>query len=174
MPLQIEMPSGQAAEGLKILRLCALCYFFRKTGRGRLLVPVDRLKIIANKLLVEGWLSAAGLPGRLFPEARRVRCQHLISKDDPFGGLTKLKFCVGQDDSARLRMLGGPVIEGQREPLQFCRIGAPSNASVAAKEMFSSCAPSWLLVAGVNTGSGRRDPSSKPLGSGIPQTVPVA
>ena len=40
--------------------------------------------------------------------------------------------------------------------------------------MFSSCSPIGAFVAGVKIGSGSRSPSTNPLGSAMPQTVPEA
>ena len=38
--------------------------------------------------------------------------------------------------------------------------------------MFSSCSPTSALVDGVKIGSGSREPSTRPAGSGMPHTVP--
>ncbi len=121
--LQIQVPPSQAAEGLKILGLSALHYVIRKPGRGRLLVPMDRFKIVAHELFVKGRLRAARLPRRGLPETRGVRRQHLIGQDDAFRRSAKLKFRVGQDQAARFGMRGGLVVDGQRQALEFCRVG---------------------------------------------------
>ena len=45
-------------------------------------------------------------------------------------------------------------------------------AAACSKVMFSSCAPSSALVAGVKMGSGRRLALRSPAGSGTPHTAP--
>ena len=50
---KLEFPACQAAECFKILGLRALHHFVGQARRGRLLVPMDRFKIIAHELLVE-------------------------------------------------------------------------------------------------------------------------
>src|SRR5439155_7767501 len=59
--------------------------FGRELGRRRRLVPLQCLEIIADELLVEAGLAAAGpvLIGR--PETRRVGRQHFVNEDQsPF------------------------------------------------------------------------------------------
>ena len=96
------------AKRLKIFCQCTLYHLVGQAGRGCLLVPLDAFKIVAHKLLVEGGLSAAGLPCRGFPEAGGVGRQHFIRKDNPICRGAKLKFCVCQDQAARLRMFARP------------------------------------------------------------------
>ena len=52
-------------------------------------------------------------------------------------------------------------------------VSAPTRATTSANAMFSSCSPSSALVAGVKIGSGSREASTRPGGSGTPQTRPV-
>ena len=53
-------------------------------------------------------------------------------------------------------------------------VSAPTAAMTPAKVMGSSCCPAGALVVGVNTGSGSREPSARPAGSGMSWMVPVA
>src|SRR5690625_6444865 len=47
---------------------------------GRLLVPVQRVQVIAHKLLVEAGRADAGLPLVGGPEPRAVGCKHLVNQ----------------------------------------------------------------------------------------------
>ncbi len=119
----------------------------------------NRARTVCRMMAARRPASTASLP-----ETRRVGRENLIGKNNPFRRSAKLKFCVRQNQPARFRMLRGLAIDCERQPAQLGGIRRAHQVSVAAKEMFSSCAPSWLLVAGVNSGSGRCEPSCKPAG----------
>src|SRR5688572_2329910 len=66
---RVQLPAGQPAEGVEILRARVFDDVRWQRGDGRLLVPVDRLEVVAHVLLVEAWLRAAGRIGVLWPVA---------------------------------------------------------------------------------------------------------
>ena len=50
---------------------------------------------------------------------------------------------------------------------------APTQRPTVAKSIASSCSPTGALVDGVKTGSGSREPSTRPGGSATSRTAPV-
>src|SRR5689334_12227673 len=91
-----------------------LHYVGRKRGRRRLAIPSSRatlaIEIVAQGLLVEAWLRAAGRVLVRGPEPRAVRRHHLIDEQDaPRRIAAELEFRVGDDDPPRR---GGIASEG--------------------------------------------------------------
>src|SRR5260370_23111659 len=96
----LEGRAGQSFVGLSVLRCRFEDYFFGKGRRRRLLVPVQCLQIVANELLVEGFLrTARGIACRR-PIAGGIRCQHFIAEHDLAIDQAKLELRVGQNDPA--------------------------------------------------------------------------
>jgi len=57
---------------------------------------------------------------------------------------------------------------------KLAAVSAPTVATTASYDTFSSWSPRSPFAAGVKIGSGSRLPSSSPAGSAMPQTSPVA
>src|ERR1700733_1018792 len=53
---------------------------------GGLLVPSDFLEIIADELLVKGWLRLADFVGIQWPEARRIRRERFVNPEKFIAG----------------------------------------------------------------------------------------
>src|SRR5205807_8869429 len=74
--------------------------FIGQGGSRRLLVPLDRFQVITNELLIERLLGPAGLVFVSRPESGGIGGQYFIGQSDLSIDVTKLKFCVGDDDAA--------------------------------------------------------------------------
>src|SRR5436305_1085922 len=79
-----------------------------------------RVEIVAQRLLVEGWLRPAGLVDVGGPEPRAVRRHHLVDQDDAaIRRAAELELGVGDDDAL---MSGNPfaeIIDGARHALEL-------------------------------------------------------
>src|ERR1035441_8836123 len=82
---------------------------FRSRGRW-LLVPLDSLQIVAHVLLVVRILRSTRLILVLGPETRRVRREHLIRQHESGSGTAEFKLGIGDDDAARLRVIGSRLV----------------------------------------------------------------
>jgi hypothetical protein len=144
-------------------------------GPGAFLSQGSVSKIIAHELLVKARRTLSRNIAFRRPEARRIRRQHFIHQRK-FARIieAKLELGIRDDDAALARVVGR---EARRAPSAVARtwaaVPAPSRRSMASKEMFSSCVPAAALVAGVNSGVGRRCASFRPAGNAIPHTLPV-
>src|SRR5262249_33056366 len=79
-----ERPPRQSLEDVDIAPAGPLDDLFRqRRGRG-ILVPTDRLEIVAHILLVQRRLGAPRLIALLRPEARRIGGEDLVREDQPF------------------------------------------------------------------------------------------
>ena len=82
------------------------------------LVPPGRLAVVADVLLVEAVLCAAGLVRVAGPEAGGVGGQRLVAEDEIARGVqTELELRVGDDDPGREGVLGGGAVEEKRDLL---------------------------------------------------------
>src|SRR6185437_8268721 len=68
----VEFVAGQTFVGFAILCARGADDIGGQGRRGRLLVPADPFEIIADVLLIEGWLCFAGFVRIGRPEARRI------------------------------------------------------------------------------------------------------
>src|ERR1700751_2739297 len=84
----LELAAGEPPERFDVFLARALDDLVGQRGDRRLLVPADALEIIADELLVEAGLGAAGLVSVRRPETGRVGRQHLVDQDDSLLGLT--------------------------------------------------------------------------------------
>src|SRR5687767_2373021 len=82
IPSAFQLSARQAPERVEIFRARPLDHVLGQAGYGRLLVPLDRLEIVAHELLVEARLRAAGRVAVRRPEARRIGRHHLVDQDD--------------------------------------------------------------------------------------------
>src|SRR4051812_15255057 len=73
----------QAGEGFQVFLLGALDDEGWKLGCRRLLVPIDALQIVAQKLFVEARLAAAGLVLVGGPETRGIGGEQFVDEDQP-------------------------------------------------------------------------------------------
>ena len=72
-----------------------------KLGAGVGLAPAERLAVVADELLVERGLGAAGLVAVGRPEARGVGGEGLVGEDEPALAVDpELELRVGEDDPA--------------------------------------------------------------------------
>src|SRR6266540_2609668 len=138
----LERDAGEPFEGLDVTRACSGDNVLRKLRSRIGLVPVERLAVIARKLLVERGLWAAGavLVGR--PEPRRVRCQRLVRKHQAVVLVqTELEFRVGDEDSALARMTSAEAVHRDRDPLDL-------GEAVSSDELGRLLAVDVLVVSG--------------------------
>ena len=71
--------------------------------------------MIAHELFIEGRRTCARAPGVSGPEARGVGCDHFVDERQPSLGVeAELELGVGDDQSARTRVLGGEGVERER------------------------------------------------------------
>ena len=91
----------------------------RQRGRRSLLVPLDLFEIIADELLVERGLRAAGCVLVGGPVAGGIRSEDFVGKDDSVRGDAELEFGVGEDDSALSRVSCCAVVDVEAEALQL-------------------------------------------------------
>ena len=132
-------------------------------GTGGCLFQRIAFEVVADELLVEARLRAAGAVAVLRPEARRVGRQHLVDQDDAIldrpavavvdRQQAELELGVGDDDAARLGVRGAVGVEPQRQ-LACTRSSTrlPTSAAASASVMLMSW-PLCALVAGVKIGS---------------------
>src|SRR5579871_4842748 len=73
---------GQARQRLAVLGAGARDDFRGQVGAGRLLVPVERLQVVAHELLVEARRARADAVGVGGPEARGVRRHDLVDQGE--------------------------------------------------------------------------------------------
>ena len=115
---------------------------------------------VADDLLVVRRLGAAGLPLAGRPEPRRVGGEHLVAEHDAaVAARAELELGVGQDDAALAAISSARAYTDRVRSRSAAAASAPTSATTASYETFSSCSPSAALVAGVKIGSGSRDPS---------------
>src|SRR6266436_9338418 len=94
---------SQASERLAIFAGGALDDFGRQRGRRRRFVPGLRLQPVAHELLVEARRRLARPILVLWPEARRIRRQHLVHQaQDPGRVQSELELRIGDQDAAAL------------------------------------------------------------------------
>ncbi len=86
----------------------------RQRRRGRGLVPVERVEVIAHGLLVERRWCRARLPLICRPEPRRVRREHLVGDHELPVDHTEFELGVGDDDAPLGRVRRACAIERQR------------------------------------------------------------
>src|SRR5215471_440939 len=99
LSLNRQISSRQNLICLYVLLTGFVGNFIRQRRRRRLFVPPDRFQIVANKLLVERFLRAAWLIFVSRPEARRIRSQDLVGKNQALVCVSKFKFSVGNDNA---------------------------------------------------------------------------
>src|SRR6516162_3630667 len=105
-----ELAARQLAKCLEIFRRRLFDDFLRQTRRGRSLVPIERLQIIAHKLLVETWRALSYCVLVLRPEARGIRCQAFVDQKQISIDRAELKLRVCNDDSAPVGVLAASGI----------------------------------------------------------------
>src|SRR6202022_1746977 len=80
--LLVQFASGQDAIGLPVLGARCGDNIGRQFGARRGFRPLDAFQVVAYKLLVERWLSAAGLVPGGGPEARGIRRERLVNPEE--------------------------------------------------------------------------------------------
>src|SRR6516165_159955 len=113
--LLLEGPARELAIGLPVLLAGALSNFLRQSGRGRLLIPMDRLEVIADVLLVVGGLRAPRLIRIRGPKTGRIRRQHLVGQHDLAVNQAKFEFGVRDDNATLAGVIGGAPVQLQRK-----------------------------------------------------------
>src|SRR5262245_47683952 len=100
-----ELPARQPAMGVEIFVARPLHHVVGERGYRRLLVPANRLEVVAHELLVEARLRAARTPLVGGPETRGVGRHHLVDENELLARCdAELELGVGEDDAARLGM----------------------------------------------------------------------
>jgi hypothetical protein len=116
--------------------------------------PSRRLAVVADELLVEAVLRAAGLVRVAGPEARRVGRERLVAEDEGAVGVEpELELRVRDDDPGR-------AARGRRRPVEAAARPLDLREAALADELRSLLARDVLVVAlcafvaGVKIGSG--------------------
>src|SRR5207248_5817651 len=91
--------SGNQPEGFEVFFARTGYHFVGERGCGRLFVPMDGFEIVADVLLVEGGLRAAGVVGCGGPVAGGVRSEDFVSEKDGVAKQAELKLRVGEDQA---------------------------------------------------------------------------
>src|SRR3974390_345185 len=120
------MLAGQLVEGLEILGLSSLDHIGREAWRRRLLIPVNVLEVIPNKLLIKRGLSPTRPPRRRIPEAGGIRCQYLVGKNDVVADSSKFEFRVCKYQATRFGVRCSLRINRQCQSSQLGRISRPN------------------------------------------------
>src|SRR5204862_7025946 len=76
-------------------------------GRGRQSVPTNFFEVIPYILPIVRILRFARLIAVGRPETGRIWCEDFIGQSDPLTGQSEFKLCVGDDDAALPRVIGG-------------------------------------------------------------------
>ena len=113
--LRLEEPAGELLVRLDVLGAGLDDDIVGKLRRGRIAVPPGGQEPVADKLLVERLLSAAGGVFVGGPEAGTVGGEHLVDEDDrTVRVLAELEFGIGDDDSAGRRVAASPLEQVDR------------------------------------------------------------
>src|SRR4029077_41519 len=84
-----------------------------QSRRGRRLIPIERLQIVAHELFVETrWALSDGILV-LWPEARRVRREAFVNQEQISINNAKLKFRIRDDDSLLIGVIAAARINFQ-------------------------------------------------------------
>src|ERR1700733_11091992 len=116
---EIELAAGEEEVSIQVLTLRFCHDVVGQRGRGRLLVPLNLLEIVADELLVEGGLRSAGLVLVGRPVAGGVGGEDLVGEDDAPRSDAELKLGVGQDDATLGRVGSGAVVDVEAEALEL-------------------------------------------------------
>src|SRR5215471_2114771 len=146
--LLFERPPGERAIRLPVFLAGATGNFLRQSWRGRLFVPMDGLQIIAHILFVVRGLRVSRLIGIGRPKPRRVRRQYLVGQDDLASDQPKLELGVRNDDTALPRVIGGAVVQLQREITQL-------GGGLLAHRLHCLLERNILIMSGLGLGGGR-------------------
>src|ERR1051326_6165029 len=95
-----ELATCDAAKCFEIFRGSFFYNFLRQTWRGRSLVPVECLQIIAHELFVETRRTLSNGVLILWPEARRIRCEAFVDQQQLSINGAEFKFGICNDDAA--------------------------------------------------------------------------
>src|SRR5262249_40391166 len=117
-----ERPSREALQRFAVLLRGARDDVSWELRRRRLLVPVERLEVIAHELLVVGGrgdADAVRIPG---PEARGVGREHLVDQDELVLCVQpEFELGVRNDDPARGGVLRGLLVEPDADVADLAR-----------------------------------------------------
>src|SRR6185312_4792829 len=97
---QFELLAGELAVRLNVFLARLLNNVVRQCGRRRVLVPPNRFKVIAHKLLIVGELRSSRTVALGRPEARGVGSEYFIGQSDVSIDQAEFKFCISNDDAA--------------------------------------------------------------------------
>src|SRR5450755_2297293 len=112
----VELLAADALVGLDVLLAGARDHVVGDRRRRRVAIPARPRRPVAYELLVEAGLAAAGLVAVGRPETRGVRRADLVADRQPAVGVqTELELGVGEDDPVGASVVGGVLIERQRD-----------------------------------------------------------
>ena len=131
VPVVVPSLAGDPLVGLRYLSAVRSITSAGSSGGGRLVVPAARIQPVADELLVERRLGAAGRVAVGRPEPGGVRREHLVDQDELAVREPELELRVGDDDPALGRDLGPALVQRDRDLAQplgepACRPGRPS------------------------------------------------
>src|SRR5207249_10002940 len=105
----------QDAVDLAVAGACAFDDLVREARHGRLPVPADRVEVVADELLDEARLPAAGPIAVLRPEPRAVRREDFVAESDLPVDLAEFELRIGDDDPPLFGALGPRRVDPQRQ-----------------------------------------------------------
>src|SRR5579884_2695080 len=119
---QFELLAGELTVRLNVFLARLLNNVVGQRGSRWVLVPPNRFKIVAHKLLIVGelWSSRTVALGR--PEARGVRSEYFIGKSDVPIDQAEFKLCISNDDAVFCRVLHHERVDANCQIAQLlCR-----------------------------------------------------
>src|SRR5581483_2645701 len=109
--LHIQLTSGELVVSLEVFLAGMTSHVCGEGRSGWLLVPANLLEVIANVLLIVGFLRLARLilVGR--PETGGIRSENFIRERDAPRRAPELEFGIGDDDTALPGIVRRSVVE---------------------------------------------------------------
>src|SRR5690348_6894496 len=102
---QFELLAGELAVRLNVFLARLLNDMVRQRGSRWVLVPPNRFKVVAHKLLIVGELRSSRTVALGRPEARGVGSEYFVGQSDISIDEAEFKLCISNDDAAFFRVL---------------------------------------------------------------------
>ena len=149
--------ADQDAVRLAVLRASTFDNIAWQLRSGGSFGPLDAFEVVANKLLVERGLGAAGRVLRGGPEARRIGSERFIDPDQLAVEEAEFELGIGEKNAARLGVSGGAAINFEGGSANLFGEGLADNLSGTVKR-------DVLIVPAGSFGGGSEDRFGKLVG----------
>ncbi len=119
---------------------------------------MDGFEVVADELLIEGGLRAAGGVGRGWPVARGIGSEDLVGEGDLSVDEAELELGVGEDEAFAGGVRGGAVVDIEGEQTKGVGVGeADDGFDLAEGDVL-------VVAAGVDLGGGGEDGLGEAIG----------